>query len=114
MTSRFINAKSATSFMVDDFMRITPVDDGSSGFGFSVVLGELDGRHSRRINRSSRKSYFIIEGTATFYVDDSCYIASGGDCIYAEPNSSVEIVGNSCRMYIICAPPFSADDETIS
>lgn len=102
----------SAAFMVDQFMNIAPVDDGAFGGGFSVVRGTLKGVHSRRVNRRSTKSYYILAGQVAFFTEDGNYSCGPHEFAIVKPNVEVEVVSENCEMLILCSPPFDFSDET--
>ena len=81
MSAMFIPFNKENSFEVEKNYIIDNYLDKSSNMGYSVVRTHLNGKHPLMKNTLSNRTYYIIEGSGTFSVEDQDYKLSKGDTL---------------------------------
>ena len=114
MASPKISGLEVRSVQVDPAMRIFEYLSKAASSGVSLVRANLDGHHSRRINRSSAKLYFVLKGLLKVRLDGTEYSARELDCVVVQPGKWVEMDGYGAEMLIVCSPAFDPSDEALA
>lgn len=78
---------------------------------YDIVEIVVNGAHGTMMNSTSTKTYYITSGNAIFNIDNVRHQVGLGDIISVNPNSWLNIQGESLKALIICNPPFNPNDE---
>ncbi|MDA0633314.1 hypothetical protein OUY22_07765 [Nonomuraea sp. MCN248] len=79
----------------------------------SLVTADLNGLHSRRMNRRSVKLYFVLSGNIRIKSDGTEHEIGPLGAAMIDPGTWVELVGEAARIAILYSPAFNLDDEII-
>ncbi|MEU6712724.1 hypothetical protein ABZ897_14685 [Nonomuraea sp. NPDC046802] len=105
-----------------DDAEVVPVDDAMTIYQYfsevespqaSLVTADLDGLHSRRMNRRSVKLYFVLSGKLLVKSDEMEREVGPLAGVLIEPGTWVELVGEAAQIAIVYSPAFDPADETI-
>ncbi|WP_080054427.1 cupin domain-containing protein [Spirosoma aerolatum] len=102
------------SFLVDPYTKIFNYFSSDHSTKVSVVVLELTGEHSRRVNHVSDKIYYILEGKLDIEVEGIKYTIKKGDSILIKSEKWHEMFSEACKMLVICGPSFNDKDENIA
>ncbi len=108
-----VSSSDAASHIVDDYMTISGYFSAADDHQADLVTAVLRGPHSLRVNRRSTKLYFVLAGRLTGEVGDVPFDVESGAAVRVPPGVPAVLHGDEARLVIVCAPPFSPDDETI-
>ena len=78
-----------------------------------MVLAELNGIHTKRVNYKSTKIFYILQGSLKVKNDLVEKEVTKDSLICIPPNIGVELLGINCKFIIICTPPYDPADEKI-
>ena len=94
-------------YIVDNY--ISKDDD----IGYSVVRTHLDGRHPFMKNTNSNRTYYLINGEASFYINDQIINVSSGEMMIIPKNTKYAFKGKFDAILIDC-PAFDVKYDVIS
>lgn len=83
-----------------------------SNMGYSIVRTHLDGKHPFMKNIKSNRTYYLIEGNATFVFENESIIMESGDMLVIPKNTKYAFKGKFTALLIDC-PAFDANDDII-
>jgi mannose-6-phosphate isomerase-like protein (cupin superfamily) len=98
---------------VDAYMTISEYFTGADDDHADLVTAVLRGPHSLRVNRRSTKLYFVLAGRLTGEVGDVPFDVGSGAAVRVPAGVPAVLHGDGTRILIVCAPPFSPEDETV-
>lgn len=93
-------------YIVDNY--ISKDDD----IGYSVVRTHLDGRHPFMKNTNSNRTYYLINGEASFYINDQIINVSSGEMMIVPKNTKYAFKGKFDAILIDC-PAFDVKYDVI-
>ena len=93
-------------YIVDNY--ISKDDD----IGYSVVRTHLDGRHPFMKNTNSNRTYYLINGEASFYINDQIINVSSGEMMIIPKNTKYAFKGKFDAILIDC-PAFDVKYDVI-
>ena len=93
-------------YIVDNY--ISKDDD----IGYSVVRTHLDGRHPFMKNTNSNRTYYLINGEASFYINDQIINVSSGEMMIIPKNTKYAFRGKFDAILIDC-PAFDVKYDVI-
>lgn len=93
-------------YIVDNY--ISKDDD----IGYSVVRTHLDGRHPFMKNTNSNRTYYLINGEASFYINDQIINLSSGEMMIIPKNTKYAFKGKFDAILIDC-PAFDVKYDVI-
>lgn len=77
----------------------------------NISKGEVKEGHNQEFyHKESTFHYFILEGSATYYLDDEPVEVKAGDMLSIEPNTRIYYKGN-IRFILITTPPWTEEGE---
>lgn len=94
------------NYIVDNYL------DRSANMGYSVVRTHLNGKHPLMKNTLSNRTYYIINGTGTFYVKEKLYKLSQGDTLTISKDTPYKFEGKFDAILISC-PAFDEKFDII-
>ncbi|MEU6720730.1 hypothetical protein ABZ897_55540 [Nonomuraea sp. NPDC046802] len=77
------------------------------------MTADLNGLHSRRMNRRSAKLYLVLSGKLRVISGGMEREAGPLSGITVEPGTWVELIGYAAKIAIVYSPAFNPADETI-
>ena len=105
------SVSSSVRRQVGEALQIIDVFDGA-GFAFDFVIAELRGDHPTVMNRTSDRTYFVLEGRGTARVADETFEVQKDDLICIHAGMPHSISGN-LRYIVVTAPPFDPANEEV-
>lgn len=84
----------------------------SSNLGYSVVRTHLNGKHPLMKNTLSNRTYYIIDGTASFYVGNEQFTIKQGDTLTITKDTLYRFEGKFDAILISC-PAFEEKYDVI-
>lgn len=93
-------------YIVDNYF------DESVDIGYSVVQTHLNGKHPVMLNKSSNRTYFLIDGHATFLIDGITVALKKNEMIVIKKNTKYSFEGEFDAILIDC-PKFNPQDDVI-
>ena len=94
------------NYIIDNYL------DKSSNLGYSVVRTHLDGKHPLMKNTLSNRTYYIIDGTARFYVGNEQFTLKQGDTLTITKDTLYRFEGKFDAILISC-PAFEEKYDVI-
>ncbi len=94
------------NYIIDNYL------DKSSNLGYSVVRTHLDGKHPLMKNTLSNRTYYIIDGTASFYVENEQFTIKQGDTLTITKDTLYRFEGKFDAILISC-PAFEEKYDVI-
>lgn len=86
---------------------------GSSTGKAGFLLIEIDGSVGSRLRqRNCDFAYYVLNGSGTFIIDDTEYACRRGDLVIV-PAGSVATYEGTMKLFLVSAPPWSAEQEDI-
>lgn len=78
---------------------------------FNISKGSVEDGHNQEFyHKESTFHYFILEGSATFYLDEEPVEVEVGDMLSIEPNTRIYYKG-SIKFFEISTPPWTEEGE---
>lgn len=93
-------------YIVDNYF------DESVDIGYSVVQTHLNGKHPVMLNKLSNRTYFLIDGHATFLIDGKTVELKKNEMLVIEKNTKYSFEGEFDAILIDC-PKFNPQDDVI-
>lgn len=93
-------------YIVDNY--ISKDDD----IGYSVVRTHLNGKHPFMKNTNSNRTYYLINGEASFYINDQMINVSSGEMMIVPKNTKYAFKGKFDAILIDC-PAFDVKYDVI-
>ena len=93
-------------YIVDNY--ISKDDD----IGYSVVRTHLDGRHPFMKNTNSNRTYYLINGEASFYINNQIINLSSGEMMVIPKDTKYAFKGKFDAILIDC-PAFDVKYDVI-
>ena len=93
-------------YIVDNY--ISKDDD----IGYSVVRTHLDGKHPFMKNTNSNRTYYLINGEASFYINNQIINVSSGEMMIIPKNTKYAFKGKFDAILIDC-PAFDVKYDVI-
>jgi mannose-6-phosphate isomerase-like protein (cupin superfamily) len=90
---------------VDSSMTITDYFSPPLSPKISVVTANLNGNHSKRINKTCDQVYFVLEGSGIIIVNDKKFEVGPKDAVYI-PAGATHSMNGVMEVIIINSPPF--------
>ncbi len=83
-----------------------------NNMGYSIVRTHLDGKHPFMKNINSNRTYYFINGSATFVVENEKINVSEGEMLVIPKNTKYAFKGKFTAMLVDC-PAFDPNDDVI-
>lgn len=112
MKTVFIPYKKENSFEVEENYIIDNFVGKDLNLGYSMVRTHLDGKHPLMKNRLSNRTYYIINGCATFEVEGEVFKLSTGDTLTIKKDTKYKFEGKFDSILISC-PAFDEKYDII-
>ena len=112
MSAIFIPFNKENSFEVEKNYVIDNYLDNSSNMGYSVVRTHLNGNHPLMKNVISNRTYYIINGNASFDVENEHFDLEQGDTLTIPKNTLYKFEGKFDAILISC-PAFDEKYDVI-
>ena len=94
------------NYIIDNYL------DKSSNMGYSIVRTHLDGKHPLMKNTISNRTYYIIDGNATFFVKNEQFTLKKGDTLTIPKDTLYKFEGKFDSILISC-PAFEEKYDII-
>ena len=94
------------NYIIDNYL------DKTSNMGYSVVRTHLNGKHPLMKNIISNRTYYIIEGSANFEVEDKHFNLKAGDTLTISKDTLYKFEGKFDAILISC-PAFDEKYDVI-
>ena len=112
MNAIFIPFDKNKSFQVEKNYTIDNYLDKSSNMGYSIVRTHLNGTHPLMKNIISNRTYYIIDGSASFDVDGEKFSLQKGDTLTIPKDTLYKFEGKFDAILISC-PAFDEKYDVI-
>ena len=112
MSAIFIPFNKENSFEVEKNYVIDNYLDNSSNMGYSVVRTHLNGNHPLMKNVISNRTYYIINGNASFDVENEHFKLKQGDTLTIPKDTLYKFEGIFDAILISC-PAFDEKYDVI-
>lgn len=80
--------------------------------GYSIVRTHLNGKHPLMKNINSNRTYYLMNGNATFCVENEEIELNEGEMLVIPKNTKYSFEGNFDAILVDC-PAFNPDDDII-
>lgn len=95
-----------SGYIVDNFL------SKKENMGYSIVRTHLDGKHPFMKNVNSNRTYYLLDGNATFVFLDEVVEIQKGEMLVIPKNTKYAFKGKFDAILIDC-PAFDAKDDII-
>lgn len=110
----YVRGSLASAIQVDPHMRITNYLTKTDSQDVSIVLAELDGPHTNRVNNRSVMIYCLQSGQLDVTVEADSYVLHPGDMLAIPPTRWHSMVGSQASCLIVASPAYDPADEQIT
>lgn len=111
--SRIISDNQTTRFTRDGFDGKIYVDEQEAA-GFTVLKIAVHGKHPlKQMLGDTSRTYFVMNGTGTFVIDEREQNVGEGDCIVIYAGSKYEYSGKMTLLEFNVSPSNSFEDEKL-
>ncbi len=93
-------------YVVDNFL------SKENNMGYSIVRTHLDGQHPFMKNIKSNRTYYLLNGSATFVFDDKTIDIQGGEMLTIPKDTKYSFKGKFDAILVDC-PAFDPHDDII-
>lgn len=95
-----------TGYVVDNYL------SKDSNMGYSIVRTHLDGKHPFMKNINSNRTYYLIDGSATFVFENEKMNIKSGEILVIPKNTKYAFKGKFTAILVDC-PAFDPNDDVI-
>jgi mannose-6-phosphate isomerase-like protein (cupin superfamily) len=111
--AQFVSNSETNVLDIDESMNVFEYFTKDDVDGASVVTATLDGLHSRRVNHTSEKTYFLLDGTLEVETNDRTFTMAPGDAAMIPPETHHELRGENAEFLNIISPPYDPEHEDL-
>lgn len=108
----FIKLEKSNSVEVEKGYVVDNYFNNEINVGYSMVQTHLNGKHPTMLNKSSNRTYFLIDGSAEFVVDGKNVSVKKDEMLVIKKNTKYSFHGKFDAILVDC-PKFNPDDDVI-
>jgi mannose-6-phosphate isomerase-like protein (cupin superfamily) len=97
----------------DDFITIHEYISRQKSGEISVVMAELNGVHSKRMNKRCTRVYILLSGKLDVELESATHHINAGEMLLVRPGQWCTMTGHNAKMYVIHTPAFDPGYESI-